>query len=362
MKLTARIKRMPSWLKVLTVLILAALILLAIGFAVDRANRGKQVFNSSYSVDDDGLKGLYLSAERYLEAQDIHVERFAKSARFLPEGSGSMVVVSGNGIPTVLDSFEMRDLQNYLAGGGTLVEVGNEVSERLSLFSLITDEEGLEFEPELKYGLPVAEIQQEKGRILCVKADGFTNGELKENANTGARILLLLSELCSDYGIGTVLFDDYYAGVDENSSADVLGYGMILAGVELALCILAFLIAVGGRFGAPDAVPALEKRSEQEPVEALAGMYERAGGGVNIFKVHMEVLLEDLKHYTGLPDRASPDDVLAETRDLPKLKALGAPDLLEEYIRIKAGGHAAFTKNQLNEYVKKIDGIREELR
>jgi len=360
MKLTASLKRIPFWLKVLIVLILAVLILLGIGYAADRINKGKDVTVSSYSVKDEGLKGLYLSAQEYLGQQNVFVDRFAKSARFLPEGSGSLVFVSGSGIPIGLDSFEQQDLKNYLSGGGMLVEVANSAALSFSLLSLVDTE--LELSPEERYGLTVIEIPMEQGAILCVASDGFSNIELKDDPSTGARILLLLAALCRENGIDTVLFNDYYAGVDGSSSADVLGYGMILAGVELVLCIVAFLFAVGGRFGAPEAVPELEKRSEQEPVQALAGMYERAGGGVNIFKVHMEALCDDLKHYLGLPDRTSPEDILAETREMPKLRALGTDALLQDYIKVNSGGSIALTKDILNGYIKKIDGIREELR
>ncbi len=361
MKKPSLMKRIPLWVRLLICLLLAALLLLGIGYAADRANRGREVPVSTYSAEDGGLKGLYLSAGAYLSARDVEVLRFAKGARFLPRGQGTLTVVAGLGTPLFTDSFETNDLRQYLEDGGALLSVCGPAIAAAAAGVLLDADTAPEGTAGSFLGLSFVRYRAGAGTLLFVLSEGYTNAELKADAGTGAELLVFLGRLCLEEGYTSVLFDDYYAGVDESSAADVLGLGMVLALIELGLCLAALLVAVGGRFGAPEAVPSLEKRSELEPIGALAGMYDRAGGSVNVFKVHMEALCDDLKHHLGLPDRTSPEELLAEAEAAPSLRQTGAAALLEEYIRTMGGRTAGPGRNKLKEYIREIDGIREGL-
>ncbi|MBO7398127.1 MAG: hypothetical protein J6U38_03655 [Clostridia bacterium] len=339
---------------VVTLLIIAAAIALLV-FVADRISSKKELRNTrtTYGVENEGFKGIFLSAEKYLkETRGATVERFTKLARFLPADSVAVLP-------------EPADLGDDATGAVRAAEKGTVfvvVSEYPEIYSDMLTEaaRGLD--------VPMSASDTEEFTVLRCGNGAFYvatgpeyksmfNLNLKSDNSVGSRFLVFLDKLCESTGYRKVLFDECYSGLASNPAPDILGWGLILGLVWLAVALVIFLLSKAQRFGAPEKFAAVEKRNETENVSALAELYRRTGSGSIGFKIHMEALADDIAAATGMQDVSGFDEIMENALASDRFKGSGLDRLVEIY---RNAENERITPRMLNNLIEKTEIIRKE--
>ena len=193
--------------------------------------------------------------------------------------------------------------------------------------------------------------------MLSASLDELRNFEMKSDRSFGAKLLVALEQLTAERNIDTVLFDEYYAGIQSDPVPDILGYGLVIALIELAIAAVVYFLSAGQRFGAPEKVGAEEKRNETEHISALAKLYKRTGSGSIGYKIHMETLMDDIADCAGMSRGSDIQDIADVAAEAGIVERGELKELLDVYYD---ADNIRFTDKLLDKYIQKMDKIRRE--
>lgn len=257
--------------------------------------------NSSYSSEDNGTLALYYGAQEMGKAYGFEVSRNEKPSRFLEEKS---IVVSFNQV-NASEIFEYENVVENIKSGSIYLCVG-------SILSVAFDENFVETEPTFYKEndsnfrsdwtfLKHTETADNSGGLYieCTPYDSWKNGEIKKDSDFAEEFLVMLSFLTKEYGVEHVVFNEYYNGIAEDSSVDILTLGFVLFLVQAGVAVVLLMLAIAKRFGAPRVEYSTVKRDENENVYAVAYLYQRTQSFDVVFDINMEMLLADLGKTLG---------------------------------------------------------------
>jgi hypothetical protein len=196
-------------------------------------------------------------------------------------------------------------------------------------------------------------LAQGKGTVVALSdAEPLGNAQLRTG---GTALLVARIAAQATGGKRTLAFDEYHHGYsDEASVTRALGHFLWRtrpghAVLQLAAAALALLYLLGRRFGAPLPVPAAERRSPLEHVEALAGAYRQAGARATARRLVVAGLSRRLGR-KPLRDAATgagtgEDDLVERITARMPVAREAAQALDEEWKRGPQGDLVALTRN-----------------
>ena len=387
---TGKPKRSPGRIILTIALILLAVILLlavADRLFLPAENRDS---GNTYGTADDGLKAIYKSAQIYLkEKGNVNVKRYTKIARFIPEKTAVVCMTSS------MDYFsqaEFEEIVRFVNKGGIFIFITDEEflddkfdsifeafrrnkagviimegREQLASGSALKSNNaaymmgGIDFPDDfLSFDADGDMVSVKYGEglvMLSASLDELRNFEMKSDRSFGAKLLVALEQLTAERNIDTVLFDEYYAGIQSDPVPDILGYGLVIALIELAVAAVVYFLSAGQRFGAPEKVGAEEKRNETEHISALAKLYKRTGSGSIGYKIHMETLMDDIADCAGMSRGSDIQDIADVAAEAGIVERGELKELLDVYYD---ADNIRFTDKLLDKYIQKMDKIRRE--
>ena len=387
---TGKPKRSPGRI-ILTIalILLAVIILLAVADRLFLPAENRDSGNT-YGTADDGLKAIYKSAQIYLkETGNVNVKRYTKIARFIPEKTAVVCMTSS------MDYFsqaEFEEIVRFVNKGGIFIFITDEEflddkfdsifeafrrnkagviimegREQLSAGSALKSNNaaymmgGIDFPDDfLSFDADGDMVSVKYGEglvMLSASLDELRNFEMKSDRSFGAKLLVALEQLTAERNIDTVLFDEYYAGIQSDPVPDILGYGLVIALIELAIAAVVYFLSAGQRFGAPEKVGAEEKRNETEHISALAKLYKRTGSGSIGYKIHMETLMDDIADCAGMSRGSDIQDIADVAAEAGIVERGELKELLDVYYD---ADNIRFTDKSLDKYIQKMDKIRRE--
>ena len=387
---TGKPKRSPGRI-ILTValILLAVIILLAVADRLFLPAENRDSGNT-YGTADDGLKAIYKSAQIYLkETGNVNVKRYTKIARFIPEKTAVVCMTSS------MDYFsqaEFEEIVRFVNKGGIFIFITDEEflddkfdsifeafrrnkagviimegREQLAAGSALKSNNaaymmgGIDFPDDfLSFDADGDMVSVKYGEglvMLSASLDELRNFEMKSDRSFGAKLLVALEQLTAERNIDTVLFDEYYAGIQSDPVPDILGYGLVIALIELAIAAVVYFLSAGQRFGAPEKVGAEEKRNETEHISALAKLYKRTGSGSIGYKIHMETLMDDIADCAGMSRGSDIQDIADVAAEAGIVERGELKELLDVYYD---ADNIRFTDKLLDKYIQKMDKIRRE--
>lgn len=387
---TGKPKRSPGRI-ILTValILLAVIILLAVADRLFLPAENRDSGNT-YGTADDGLKAIYKSAQIYLkEKGNVNVKRYTKIARFIPEKTAVVCMTSS------MDYFsqaEFEEIVRFVNKGGIFIFITDEEflddkfdsifeafrrnkagviimegREQLAAGSALKSNNtaymmgGIDFPDDfLSFDADGDMVSVKYGEglvMLSASLDELRNFEMKSDRSFGAKLLVALEQLTAERNIDTVLFDEYYAGIQSDPVPDILGYGLVIALIELAIAAVVYFLSAGQRFGAPEKVGAEEKRNETEHISALAKLYKRTGSGSIGYKIHMETLMDDIADCAGMSRGSDIQDIADVAAEAGIVERGELKELLDVYYD---ADNIRFTDKLLDKYIQKMDKIRRE--
>ena len=387
---TGKPKRSPGRI-ILTIalILLAVIILLAVADRLFLPAENRDSGNT-YGTADDGLKAIYKSAQIYLkETGNVNVKRYTKIARFIPEKTAVVCMTSS------MDYFsqaEFEEIVRFVNKGGIFIFITDEEflddkfdsifeafrrnkagviimegREQLAAGSALKSNNaaymmgGIDFPDDfLSFDADGDMVSVKYGEglvMLSASLDELRNFEMKSDRSFGAKLLVALEQLTAERNIDTVLFDEYYAGIQSDPVPDILGYGLVIALIELAIAAVVYFLSAGQRFGAPEKVGAEEKRNETEHISALAKLYKRTGSGSIGYKIHMETLMDDIADCAGMSRGSDIQDIADVAAEAGIVERGELKELLDVYYD---ADNIRFTDKSLDKYIQKMDKIRRE--
>lgn len=387
---TGKPKRSPGRI-ILTIalILLAVIILLAVADRLFLPAENRDSGNT-YGTADDGLKAIYKSAQIYLkETGNVNVKRYTKIARFIPEKTAVVCMTSS------MDYFsqaEFEEIVRFVNKGGIFIFITDEEflddkfdsifeafrrnkagviimegREQLAAGSALKSNNaaymmgGIDFPDDfLSFDADGDMVSVKYGEglvMLSASLDELRNFEMKSDRSFGAKLLVALKQLTAERNIDTVLFDEYYAGIQSDPVPDILGYGLVIALIELAIAAVVYFLSAGQRFGAPEKVGAEEKRNETEHISALAKLYKRTGSGSIGYKIHMETLMDDIADCAGMSSGSDIQDIADVAAEAGIVERGELKELLDVYYD---ADNIRFTDKSLDKYIQKMDKIRRE--
>lgn len=387
---TGKPKRSPGRI-ILTIalILLAVIILLAVADRLFLPAENRDSGNT-YGTADDGLKAIYKSAQIYLkETGNVNVKRYTKIARFIPEKTAVVCMTSS------MDYFsqaEFEEIVRFVNKGGIFIFITDEEflddkfdsifeafrrnkagviimegREQLAAGSALKSNNaaymmgGIDFPDDfLSFDADGDMVSVKYGEglvMLSASLDELRNFEMKSDRSFGAKLLVALKQLTAERNIDTVLFDEYYAGIQSDPVPDILGYGLVIALIELAIAAVVYFLSAGQRFGAPEKVGAEEKRNETEHISALAKLYKRTGSGSIGYKIHMETLMDDIADCAGMSRGSDIQDIADVAAEAGIVERGELKELLDVYYD---ADNIRFTDKSLDKYIQKMDKIRRE--
>ncbi|OPZ87525.1 MAG: hypothetical protein BWY74_03385 [Firmicutes bacterium ADurb.Bin419] len=274
-----RFKKILLYIAVVIAVIAAALIVY--GFKGDIE---ESVEYSSYSVEGDGTKALYLLAGK----MGYDVQRYTRPSRFLPENA-TLVAIEPN-LEMFNSNLERKYLKAWLEKGNDLILISYEGAEDLKELGTIDQEDyGL-------YGSGYKFRVGEGSLIYFPSSENYANSGLKE-LDFGVQFIEALEETKNK----TVLFNEYLHGIG-NAGAnlwDILGSAGRLVVVQLFMCVLIFIFIKSRRFGKPVVVFETIKRKENENLFALSNIYFRAKANSMALEIYLDNLKAELAKFLG---------------------------------------------------------------
>lgn len=387
---TGKPKRSPGRI-ILTIalILLAVIILLAVADRLFLPAENRDSGNT-YGTADEGLKAIYKSAQIYLkEKGNVNVKRYTKIARFIPEKTAVVCMTSS------MDYFsqaEFEEIVRFVNKGGIFIFITDEEflddkfdsifeafrrnkagviimegREQLAAGSALKSNNaaymmgGIDFPDDfLSFDADGDMVSVKYGEglvMLSASLDELRNIEMKSDRSFGAKLLVALEQLTAERNIDTVLFDEYYAGIQSDPVPDILGYGLVIALIELAIAAVVYFLSAGQRFGAPEKVGAEEKRNETEHISALAKLYKRTGSGSIGYKIHMETLMDDIADCAGMRRGSDIQDIADVAAETGIVERGELKELLDVYYD---ADNIRFTDKSLDKYIQKMDKIRRE--
>lgn len=357
-------KRSPKSLA--CTVILAAVIVLAfvlfLNVLSNREERGGTLY-SSFSGEENGSLALYYAMQEAGKRAGFSVSRFEKPARFL-DGRNIVVCLGMNGFFS--DSFEAGNIRKQVENGSVFILD----SERGDLMETVFSgtarfEAPLPGRDELTYPWTFYRYgEQDPQGFFCFRAEEkplLTNTALLSDPEFGAELMMLVTAAAEETGITHVVFDEYYLGVQQDYTADILSYGVVLCLAELGLAAVLLMLSRAKRFGAPRREYSTGKRDENENIYAVASLYKRTRSYDVVFDLYMERLLTDVSRVLGVTGEARfrYGEILDMLRDSPVVKQYPAlKTLAETYGRTKK---KIRNKKDLKKKITRIEELRRTL-
>ncbi len=205
-------------------------------------------------------------------------------------------------------------------------------------------------------GLELVSCDYGEGRIIVSECnEGLNNQSLMEDNTIGAAFTVLVDEIASGRGISTVIFDEKYCKLYETEEWEILGAGFIMGLAEICVAVVAYLLYKAQRFGAPEKMASVERRSETEGVEALANLYRGTGAASIGFLVHMEGLLSDLAKLYALPGSMSYGEIATEISSSNAVTDDEVKNLCRSYLSVLNGDISTAKARKL---IDTVDSVR----
>ena len=338
---------------ILLIAVIAFAFIIFLGVLSDEGERRETVY-SSYSANQNGTLALYYAMEEVGNRQGFTVSRHEKPARFL-ETPSIVLCLSVEGMYS--GDYEISNMEKQIQDGSVYI-FANHFWDATSWGFPDKEEFKADFYDEADFTYPWRFYKDgnDSGYLVCYLGDiNWRNGSLLEDRDFGVDLMMLVAAVSEQTGIKNVVFDEYYHGLAEDYTADILSYGVYLCLIELLVAVVLLMLSRAKRFGAPRVEYSTVKRDENENVYAVASLYKRTKSYDVVFDIYMELLLADVGRVLGVTGDARfqygtileilKDSVtekqypalkmLAETYKRPKRKIKNKKDLKTKLVLIE---------------------------
>ncbi len=271
---------------IIIVLIAAFVVLVGVVMASMKDSRKYDKY-TSYSVENEGEKALYLLTEK----MGYEAVRYKKTVRFMPD-SVTMVVIQPD-YSRFFDETELKYLKKWIEKGNSLIliyddpEGNNDIIEKLGAVYVGKFQSYNEWTT-YKLG--------DGSMYACDMTEAFVNESLKDKWAAVSFV-----DIIDSIGNGTVYFNEYYHNIGEGVTvSDIIGFNGILIFIQIILGIGVLFLSMSKRLGRPVVVFETLKRAENENIYALSNIYKVSKSNPYVLDVMFKRLKADLAKYLGM--------------------------------------------------------------
>ncbi|KNY25046.1 DUF4350 domain-containing protein [Pseudobacteroides cellulosolvens] len=271
---------------IIFVLIAAFVVLVGVVMASMRDSRKYEKY-TSYSVDEDGEKALYLLTEK----MGYEAVRYKKTVRFMPD-SVTMVVVQPD-YYRFFDETELKYMKKWIEKGNSLILIYDDPEGN----SNIIEKLGAVYDGKFQSYNEWATYKAGDGRMyVCNEIEIFANEGLKDKIGAVSFV-----DVIDSIGNSTVYFNEYYHNMGEGVTvSDIIGFNGVLVFIQIILGIGVLFLAMSKRLGKPVVVFETVKRAENENIYALSNIYKVSKANPYVLDVMFKRLKTDLAKYLGI--------------------------------------------------------------
>ncbi|HOV26629.1 MAG TPA: DUF4350 domain-containing protein [Pseudobacteroides sp.] len=302
---------------------------------------------TSYSVDPEGEKALYLLTEK----MGYEAVRYKKAARFLPDFV-TMIVIQPDYF-RLFDELELKYLKKWLENGNSLVLIYDDPEDT----DILIEEFGAQYSEEFNSYNEWTIYNVGAGNMyVSSMTDIFVNEGLKDKRSAVSFI-----DIIDSIGYGKVYFNEYYHNIGEGVSVkDIIGFSGVLVFIQIILGIGILFLSVSKRLGKPVVVFETVKRAENENIYALSNIYKVSKANSYVLDVMFKRLKADLTKYLGMDNGDDSNDIIKAASQDGRTRNL---DLASGFNRCER--YINSDNRDANEFihlVKWIEEIREEIK
>jgi len=332
-----RYKKVLAYVAV--IIIIAAAGLVVYGFKGDLQ---QSIEYSSYNVEVDGTRALYLLSEK----MGYDVDVFTRPSRFLPDNT---TVIAIEPILEIIEKdLEKKYLKAWLERGNTLILISYDVGKYMEELGAKNPDSFGEYDKGYKYSVGEGSI------IYFYDSEKYTNSGVKD-LDMGVQFIEALEEGKNK----NVLFNDYFHGIGSSGASlwDIMGFGGKLVVIQLLIGLLIFMFFVSRRFGKPVVVFETIKRRENESIFALSNIYYKAKANSMVLEIYLDNLKQELAKFLGF-DRYgwSDGDIIKAAKGNNVLKNLEVEKVFLECESFISNGKK--DNKLLLKLYKKLESIR----
>lgn len=342
---------------VLIACVAAAFVIFISVISTDR-DMYESVYNSTYSANRSGTLALYYSAEEMGRKHGFSVSRHHTLARFIEERS--IVTCFGAAQSRNIDTeYEKDNIRRQLQNGYVYVFL-DDLPENIDFENMERFVPDFYDENEYEYDWSFFRVNGSSGFIAaCGEFDG-QNGSVKENSEFAVDYLAFITSAAEVMNIKNVVFNEFYSGMEEDYTVNIITLGVILFIVQLCIATVVLMLSRAKRFGAPRIEYTTVKRDENENVYAVASLYKRTESYDVVFDINMELLLADAGHAlgVGIKERYDYDLIIGEARGSDVEKLPGMRELIAAYTKPKK---KVKNKKDLRRKLNTIEALRRSL-
>jgi len=252
---------------------------------------------TSYSVDSEGEKALYLLTEK----MGYEAVRYKKTVRFLPD-SVTMVVIQPD-YYRLFEETELKYMKKWLEKGNSLVLIYDEPEEN----DYLVEELGAQYSGKFKSYNEWTTYKAGIGSMyISSMTDVFVNDGLKDKRGAVSFI-----DIIDTIGNGKVYFNEYYHNMGEGVTVrDIIGFNGVLVFIQIILGIGVLFLSLSKRLGKPVVIFETVKRAENENIYALSNIYKVSKANPYVLDVMFKRLKADLTKYLGMDTVDDSNDII----------------------------------------------------
>jgi hypothetical protein len=280
--------RSKNIIKKIIIFILIAAFVVLVGVIMAGMKDGRKYDKyTSYSVDPEGEKALYLLTEK----MGYQVVRYKKTVRFMPD-SATMVVIQPD-YDRLFDEAELKYMKKWIERGNSLVLICDDFEEEGSLAEKL----GGKYNGKTHSNDEWTTYKAEEGTIYACNITGvFVNEGLKDKRGAVSFINII-----DNIGNKVIYFNEYYHNIGEGLAVrDLLGFNGVLVFIQIILGLGVLFLSISKRLGKPVIVFETVKRAENENIYALSNIYKVSKANSYVLDVMFKRLKLDLAKYLGM--------------------------------------------------------------
>ncbi|HEY9062446.1 MAG TPA: DUF4350 domain-containing protein [Pseudobacteroides sp.] len=277
------------------IFILIAAFLVLVGIITAGMKDGRKYGKyTSYSVDPEGEKALYLLTEK----MGYEAVRYKKTIRFMPD-SVTMVIIQPD-YHTLHEETEIKYMKKWFERGNTLVLIYDEFEENSGLL----EDLGAIYSGKVQSYNEWTTYKVGEGTMYaCKSTEFFVNEGLRDKSGAVSFI-----DILDKIGNRVVYFNEYYHNIGEGLTVrDLIGFSGVLVFIQIVLGFGVLFLSMSKRLGKPVVVFETVKRAENENIHALSNIYKVSKANSYVLEVMFKRLKLDLAKYLGMdavPDGA----------------------------------------------------------
>lgn len=242
---------------------------------------------TSYSVDNEGEKALYLLTEK----MGYEAVRYKKTVRFMPD-SVTMVVIQPD-YYRLFDEIELKYMKKWIEKGNSLVLIYDDAEGNSDIIEKLGAVYGGKFQ---SYNEWTTYKVGNGNMYACDATEVFANEGLKDKWGAVSFV-----DIIDSIGNSTVYFNEYYHNLGEGVTVtDIIGFNGVIIFIQIILGIGVLFLSMSKRLGKPVVVFETVKRAENENIYALSNIYKVSKANPYVLDVMFKKLKVDLAKYLGM--------------------------------------------------------------